>query len=131
MSLFTAAEWGRVDLVEKALGRGTKAEAVDAGGYTALHYAAQRNHAAVCTLLLRRGADVNARQCGATPLHRAAHAGALDAIKILLAHGADPGLVDSSFSSALPLAVDKARAQEHLEVVHVLDEALQNLQSKS
>ena len=116
----TASEWGRLDLVERALDRGAKPTAADAGGYTALHYAAQRNHAAVCNLLLNRGALVNASACGATPLHRAAHAGAKDAVAVLLARGGDPSAVDTSFASALPLAVDKARAQGHAEVERAL-----------
>jgi len=109
-----------LDLVERALNRGAKPTATDAGGYTALHYAAQRNHAAVCTLLLNRGALVNANACGATPLHRAAHAGAKDAVVVLLARGGDPAAVDTSFASALPTAADKAREQGHADVERLL-----------
>lgn len=44
----------------------------DDHGYVALHYAAQNGHVSIVKYLLQRvEVDVNAQQCGATPLHRA------------------------------------------------------------
>jgi hypothetical protein len=122
-SIFTAADYGRADLVQACLQRTSAANATDAGGYTPLHYAAQRNHVGVVELLIERGADVNANACGATPLHRAAHHGSYACCKLLLDHGADPRRIDTSFSTALPTALAKALAQGHLDVVALLQQA--------
>jgi hypothetical protein len=45
----------------------------DLSGYTPLHYAARLGHGQVCSLLLRKKADVDplAGESAATPLHRA------------------------------------------------------------
>ena len=66
------------------------ARARDAQG-TALHLAAVRGHLDVVQLLLRYGADANARDAGdnATPLHFAAGAGHVDIVRLLLEAGAD------------------------------------------
>lgn len=48
----------------------------DNTGYTALHYAARKNHYEACKLLIESGAKINAQtNGGATPLHRAAMMG--------------------------------------------------------
>jgi ankyrin repeat protein len=52
--------------------------------------AAETGRAPVATLLLTRGAEVDARsRSGATPLHRSARYGRLDVARLLLEHGAD------------------------------------------
>lgn len=53
-----------------------KSNDCDNSGYTALHYAARSGHFEACHLLIRAGANVNAKtNGGATPLHRAAMMG--------------------------------------------------------
>ncbi|KIY91401.1 hypothetical protein MNEG_16563, partial [Monoraphidium neglectum] len=67
------------------------AAADPATGRTALHLAAAAGHAAAVTLLLRRGADPNARDgtpARAPPLHGAAAGGHAEAVEALLAGGA-------------------------------------------
>ncbi|KAI9339812.1 ankyrin repeat-containing domain protein [Zopfochytrium polystomum] len=60
------------------------------GGLCALHWAADRGHAAVVRWLVERGATVDARDADeATPLHYAAIAESREAIDALLACGAD------------------------------------------
>src|SRR5215472_9549564 len=63
----------------------------DAHGSTALHAAAGRGHRDVVRLLLKHGADPNARDVGdnASPLHFAAGAGHVDVVRMLLDAGAD------------------------------------------
>lgn len=75
--IWYAAQHGDLERVEVLARRGVDVR--DRGGYTALHYAARNGHVAVCKLLLRKGADANAktRSGGATALHRAASAGKL------------------------------------------------------
>jgi ankyrin repeat protein/catechol 2,3-dioxygenase-like lactoylglutathione lyase family enzyme len=67
------------------------ARARDSHGSTALHAAAARGHLALVGLLLRHGAEPNARDTGdnASPLHFAAGAGHVDVVRALLDAGAD------------------------------------------
>ncbi len=66
--------------------------------------AAQRDSVEGVTLLIDLGFDVNAtnrleRYRESAPLHEAAAGGNLEVIKLLLAHGADPDLRDSSYDA--------------------------------
>lgn len=87
LSSFTAAEFGEVQsLMSKGKDVRNKR---DEAGYTPLHLAAQHNHVVATSLLLRLGADVNGegeevQYIGATPLHRAAFAGAIATMGLLL-----------------------------------------------
>ena len=52
---------------------------------TPLHVASEHNHVPVVTLLLDKGASINARDTDeATPLHCAAESGSIDVVKYLL-----------------------------------------------
>ncbi len=56
-----------------------------------MHYAASGTEAPLVSLLLEKGADVNAASPnGSTPLMMAAQYGSEDSVKLLLAAGADP-----------------------------------------
>jgi ankyrin repeat protein len=61
------------------------------GGWTALHWTAERGHSAVASQLLAAGADARAaNRVGVTPLHSAAEKNAGPVAALLLRAGADP-----------------------------------------
>lgn len=59
-------------------------------GWTPLHEACNHGHINVASLLIKAGANVNAKGYeDVTPLHDAALVGQLKLVKLLLSHGAD------------------------------------------
>jgi ankyrin repeat protein len=94
----------------------------DGFGSTPLHWAS-RGHCfedgSVLRLLLKHGADVNARDTrGLTSLHEASHYGALEVVRLLLEHGADVEGEDSDGETALQAAARRG----HDGVVKLLRE---------
>jgi uncharacterized protein len=133
-ALIIASTMGQADIVEALLDKGADPNYRDKNSFTALHAAvrdsdygedpAQRGRA-VATLkaLLAHGADANARLHqekptvralnelqfeGATPLALAAEVNNLDAIKVLVAGGADPNIPTAMGSTPLMLAAGAA-----------------------
>ena len=94
--LMMAALRGQTEWAGRLLDRGARLNGVNNGerpGWTALHYAAAGPDVKTITLLLARGARVDARAPnGTTPLMMAAQYGPDDAVRQLLQKGADPRL---------------------------------------
>jgi ankyrin repeat protein len=85
-----------------------------------LHVAALAGNRQVANLLLRHGADVNARgDQGMTPLHCAALNGNLEMAELLLKRGADPTLKDDAGDTALQMA-SRNNDPVSLKLVHLL-----------
>jgi ankyrin repeat protein len=92
--LWAAAQSGDVAGIKAALADGADIEGIDfsenSNGRRALNYAALNNHAAAIETLLAAGADIESQnRTRFTPLHHAAEAGSIDAINVLLKHGAN------------------------------------------
>jgi uncharacterized protein len=86
-AVMMAALRGNLEWTQRLLDRGAQ---VNRKGWTPLHYAASGPEPKVVSLLLDRGADIEARSPnGTTPLMMAARYGAYDAAERLLARGAD------------------------------------------
>jgi ankyrin repeat protein len=87
---------------------------VNAGPYTALHGAVDKNRQDMIELLLQNGADINAKAAkrGMTPLCLAARFYNLDMIKFLIAKGADPSIADEG--GFLPLHWAASRGEKDM-----------------
>jgi len=90
--LIDAARNGDVAAAQTLLAGGADANTAQGDGMTALHWAAERGHAAVADLLLSAGATVDAKtRIGSyTPLHLASRGGHGSIATALLDAGADP-----------------------------------------
>jgi ankyrin repeat protein len=98
---------GNLEAVQLLLSRGAATDIQDRHGYTALHFAAQNNHLGIARALLEGGASVDLRdEYGNTPLFRAVFAstGEGDLIRLLLSHGANRDLKNTSDVSPVDLA---------------------------
>ena len=109
--LHLAGFFGRTQAAERLLDAGADLQALssNATANTPLHAAiAGRTDFATIDLLVRRGADVNAKgEGGYTPIHLAASRGALPVIELLLRAGADAGALTTDGRTAAQIAEER------------------------
>lgn len=87
-ALMMAALRGQLEWCQRLLARGAP---LNQAGWSPLHYAATGPEPKIVTLLLERGATVDAESPDrSTPLMLAARYGKEESVKLLLARGADP-----------------------------------------
>jgi len=84
---------------------GVDVNAETRAGFTALHLAAANGDIGLVGVLMRHGADVNARGIAGTPLHLAAAHGHTNVVRALLLYDGNPLLVDSDGNTAADVAV--------------------------
>ncbi len=95
---------GDVNRTQRLLDRGA---ALEGPAWTALHYAATQGHDAVMSLLISRGARVDARAPdGSTALMLAARRGCLPCVQQLLRAGAETRFVREDGKDAADLALE-------------------------
>ena len=87
-SIHKAARVGHIKAVKRNLASGTDVNAKDEDGVTPLLVATANGRKEIVELLIREGADVNAKVNGVTPLHQAAIRGHKEIAKLLIAKGA-------------------------------------------
>ena len=127
--LLSAAFNGDFEMVQVLLKYKADISARDNFGENALHNASHGSGSEigpslsnVAQLLLKHGADVNARtdkdKGHSTPLHIAAEYGRVEVVHVLLQHGADVDTEDGSGRTALQHASDKG----HHEIMKLLSE---------
>lgn len=106
--LETAAGRGNIKVTEYLLAQGANPNAADQAGYTALYSAAGSDYgAAAAKALLKYGADPNAKSLnGRTALHQAASQGAIEVMKVLIAHKADVNIRDNEGYSPMYGAIN-------------------------
>lgn len=106
--LHHAAKRGDLELVQKLLSSSGNLSAVneaDEDGFTPTMYAAKIGDATILSLLINKGADVNAQnKAGATALMLASKYGHLGTVKILIKNGADPRIKTNNKYTAQQLA---------------------------
>ncbi len=113
-ALHLAAFFGQAGAARLMLDAGAEVNAVARNPMRVqpLHSAAAGRHHAVCTLLIERGAGVNARQQGGwTPLHAAAQHGDRALAELLLAAGAEPAARNDDGLDAAAIAAASGHAE--------------------
>ena len=102
--IIDAARNGDFEAVRSLLAQGADANTAQGDGMSALHWAAERGHAAVADVLLAAGAAVEAetRVGSYTPLHLASRGGHGPIVLALLDAGADPNATTAN-SGVTPL----------------------------
>lgn len=97
---------GSSAVVEALLNHGASVSIADDIGLTALLLAAQNPNLAVTRMLVKAGADLEAKttSCGSTPLHLATNGGHWEVIRTLIEAGANPNSLMADGSTALLLA---------------------------
>jgi len=91
VTVIEAARSGNVDEIRALVQKGADVNASEGDGMTALHWAAEGNHAEAASILLYAGARIDARtRIGAyTPLLVASRVGNAEVVEVLLKAGAD------------------------------------------
>ena len=106
-ALMMAALKSHVDVARTLIERGA---AINKDGWTPLHYAATGGNADIITMLLDKGAQIDARSPnGTTPLMMAARYGSTQAVELLLQKGANHQLANEQKLTALDFARQGAR----------------------
>jgi ankyrin repeat protein len=89
----------------------------DRGFFTPLHLAAYNGNEKIASMLISKGADINATgKCDYTPLHVAAEQGQMHLAKLLLSHGAKVNMRTAVGTTALRLALDG----EHYKTAEII-----------
>jgi uncharacterized protein len=112
-ALHLAAFFGQLAVTSYLIERAADVDAVAKNmmKVTPLHSAVAQSNVAIPELLIKHGAQVNARQEGGfSPLHAAAQSGNLELAKLLLEHGADVNA--KTDRGKTPLDLTKEQSQE-------------------
>lgn len=117
-ALFWSAAQGDLTVLTQLLDQGTSPDRPNALGATALMGASEFGQTEAVRFLIRRNADLNARdRAGRTALSIAATNGQAQIVRILLKGGASPVLRDQHGMTA----IHRARERRHWEIVRILD----------
>ncbi|XP_017592891.1 PREDICTED: acyl-CoA-binding domain-containing protein 6 [Corvus brachyrhynchos] len=109
-NIFDYCRENNIDYVTKAIqSKKVDVNVTDEEGRALLHWACDRGHKELVSVLLQNAADVNIQDGeGQTALHYAATCEFLDIVELLLQAGADPGLRDQE--GCLPAEVTDSKA---------------------
>jgi ankyrin repeat protein len=108
--LIATAQPEAAGIVKLLLDKGADVKVRDRYGFMPLPNAAFNGELETLTLLIARGADLNARSLGLTPLFGAVNANRADLVDLLLKHGADATAKDNHGAGILAYATSYADA---------------------
>ncbi|KAK3139325.1 hypothetical protein QOZ80_5AG0381440 [Eleusine coracana subsp. coracana] len=117
--VFIATTEGHLPVLRYLLGRGGDPAMPDARGITSLHRAAKNGPSDAVKLLLSKGVPLEPLANNWTPLHFAITGSQLQALRVLLEHGADPNRIIHNLCSPLMMAC----SLRSLEFVRLLVQA--------
>ncbi|HYW31441.1 MAG TPA: ankyrin repeat domain-containing protein [Gemmatimonas sp.] len=122
--LHIASQVANAAVVKALLGARADVKFPSTDGVTALHFAAMGGDTAIVAALARAGADVNAAEpaWGQTPLMVAAGKGRADAVRWLLAHGANARTAARTMDPMASAAQDRQAKQKRNAVLAQLRE---------
>lgn len=118
--LHLASRAGSLEVVQALLKSGAAVDAkTSVSGATPLHLAASSGNPAVVTALLDAKADINAKEAewGQTPLIFAAALNRVEAIKVLMARGANPNVTSKFVDLQKHTPLDRASNQRFAKVL--------------
>jgi len=127
-ALHYAADRGDVQVVDALLVAGAAFNSPNRFGATAFGLASAKGFAPVMELLLQAGEDAKAIVGGEPVLMMAARSGSVDAVKLLLAGGADPNVQEPTRNQT---ALMWASSEGHTAVVKTLTEAGADVKARS
>ena len=105
--LLSGACFGLLWVAENSLNVENSIDDEDEHGRTAIHWASERGHLAIVSMLINRGGDVNCQDSGqTTALHLAVRRGHLDVVELLIHRGANPNLQTFDGETALHIAIE-------------------------
>jgi len=110
-----------LDIVTKLISSGANTIQPDANGQLPIHYAAAHNRVAIIKKLVESGAGSSLNTVDGyhgTPMYRAAEAGQLEAVQMLLEMGSDFDVQNDWGQTAL----HRAAEEDHLNIVRILIE---------
>jgi len=120
--LYSAAQRGRLEIVNLLLEHNADVNKASDSGGTPLSAAAWCGHLEIVKLLIEHNADVNrADKVGYTPLYGAAYQGNLEIVKLLLEHNAAVYAKTNEGKTVLDIAIEKGNAG----IIQVLKEAME------
>lgn len=105
-----AAYFGQREIINYLLDAGADPNVQSANGFcvTPLHSACAISDFVIAATLIKKGADVNARQSqNVTPLHSAAHNGQTELAELLLSNGAEVNASTNAGQTPLQMAIEK------------------------
>jgi uncharacterized protein len=135
LDIFEAASLGRLDRLKQLVAEPAAANSHSKDGFTALHFAGFFGQPASARVLIDAGAVVDSvasNPMAVTPLHSSASARNLEAVKLLLEHGASPNARQHGGWAPIHSAAQNGdRAMVDVLLKHGADRKLANDEGKT